>query len=58
MIYIFWAMIVGGCLTIANIYYVSKSYEQDAFEVFSVAFGIISGTVTLFLLGFFSPRYT
>ena len=54
MIYIFWAMIVGACLTIANIYYVSKSYEQDGFEMFSVLFGIISGTVTLFLLGFFS----
>lgn len=54
MIYIFWAMIVGACLTIANIYYVRKSYEADASETFSVAFGVISGCITLFLLAFFS----
>jgi hypothetical protein len=47
-------MIIGACLTIANIYYVSKSYKEDGFEMFSVAFGIVSGIITLSLLVFFS----
>lgn len=54
MIYIFWAMIVGACLTIANIYYISKSYDNDGFETFSAVFGVVSGCITFFLLAFFS----